>query len=159
MGQSHQRCPKRDSLFRKMKNFASNNQSSQSETDSKPSTPANHHKETQTRSEPGQEFLSPSEDARPPGNPKPSHLQEEESSETEEERDITVKSDSSSDYQDKMIEESFPGLLKILQPASTLLAAGMCEPRFPREMMPDIYLVYGPSNRHLVPDDKGKTKI
>ena len=100
-----------------------------------------------------------SEDARAPGFPKPSHLRGEESSETEEERDITVKSDSSSDYQDKMIEESFPGLLKMLQPSSTLLPAGTCEPRFPREMMPDTYLVYGPSNRLLVPDDKGKTKI
>ena len=103
--------------------------------------------------------MSPSEDARPPGILKPSYLRGEESSETEQKRDITAKSDSSSDYQDKMIEESFPGLLKMLQPASTLLAAGTCEPRFPREMMPDIYLVYGPSNRLLVPDDKGKTKI
>ena len=102
--------------------------------------------------------MSPSEDTRAPGIPKPSHIQKE-SPETEEKHDITAKSDSSSDYQDKMIEESFPGLLKMLQPSSALLPAGTCEPRFPREMMPDTYLVYGPTNRHLVPDDKGKTKI
>ena len=103
--------------------------------------------------------MSPSEDAKAPGIPKPSHPRGEESSETEEKRGINAKSDSSSDYQDKMIEESFPGLLKMLQHTSTSFPAGTCEPRIPREMMPDTYLVYGPSNRHEVPDDKGKTQI
>ena len=138
-----------------------NNSNNQSDTENLPSTREKHHNENQRKSgsEPGEASLSPPQDVRTSGTLLLSHLWGKESSEREEKRDITAKSDSSSDYQDKMIEESFPGLLKMLQPASTLLASGTCEPRFPREMMPDTYLVYGPSNRHQVPDDKGKTKI
>ena len=88
--------------------------------------------------------MSPPLDVRTQGTLLLSHLRGKESSETEEKRDITSKSDSSSDDQNKMIEENFPGLLKMLQLPGTLLQGGETpEPRFPKEMMPDTYLVYG----------------
>ena len=139
-----------------------NNSNNQSDTENPPSTTEKHHKENQRKSgsEPGEASLSPPQDVRTSGTLLLSHLWGKESSEREEKRDITSKSDSSSDDQNKMIEENFPGLLKMLQLPGTLLQGGETpEPRFPREMLPDTYLVYGPSNRHLVPDDKGKTKI
>ena len=121
-----------------------NNSNNQCDTYNPPSTTEKHHKENRRKSEPGQASMSPPLDVRTQGTLLLSHLRGKESSETEEKRDITSKSDSSSDDQNKMIEENFPGLLKMLQLPGTLLQGGETpEPRFPKEMMPDTYLVYG----------------
>ena len=123
-----------------------NNSNNQSDTyNPQSTTEMKHHKENRRKSvsQPGEASMSLPQDVRTSGTLLLSHLRGKESSETEEKRDITSKSDSSSDDQNKMIEENFPGLLKMLQLPGTLLQGETPEPRFPKEMMPDTYLVYG----------------
>ena len=118
---------------------------SQSDRDSPPSTTQREQEETRRISapEPEEALLSLPQDARASGTLLLSHLWGEESPETVEKRDIAVKSSSSSDSKNEMIEENVDGFLKLLQFPSSLMQTETPEPMFPREMMPDIFLVYG----------------
>ena len=124
---------------------ATKGKSLNSQSDCPPSTTQREQEETRRSSapEPEEALLSLPQDARAPGTFLLSHLSGEESPETVEKRDIAVKSSSSSDSKNEMIEENVDGFLKLLQSPSSPMQTETPEPMFPREMMPDIFLVYG----------------
>ena len=126
---------------------ATKGKSLNSQSDSPPSTTEKGQEETRRSSapEPVEEeaLLSLQQDAGASGTILPSHLWGEEFPETEEKRDIAAKSSSFSNSENELIEEKVDGFLKRLQFPNSLMQPETPEPMFPREMMPDVFLVYG----------------
>ena len=125
---------------------ATKGKSLNSQSDCPPSTTQREQEETRRSSAPETEeaLLSLPQDAGASGTLLLSHLWGEESPETVEKRDIgAAKSKSSSGSENEMIEENVSRFLKLLQFPSSLMQTETPEPMFPREMMPDIFLVYG----------------